>query len=138
VLVSGDHGHRDYDEVSAMGAALVRAGVPSNRVFLDHAGFRTLASMHRARVVFDVRDAAICSQRFHLPRSIYLARHFGIDAVGMVADRGRYRAETYNRAREAAARAAAFVDVLIGREASLLGPTIPISGDGRATHDRPL
>jgi SanA protein len=138
VLVSGDHGHQDYDEVSAMGAALVRAGVPSNRVFLDHAGFRTLATMHRAREVFGVRDAAICSQRFHLPRSIYLARRFGIDAVGVVADRRRYRADRYNQMRESAARAAAFVDVLFGREASLLGPPIPISGDGRITHDRPL
>ncbi len=138
VLVSGDHGRASYDEVSAMGAALVEGGVPAGRVFLDHAGFRTLDTMHRARAVFGVRDAVVCTQQFHLPRSLYLARSFGIDAVGVVADRRAYRGEVHNAVREAIARAVAVVDVTTGREARLLGPSIAIEGDGRATHERPL
>lgn len=54
------------------------------------------------------------------------------------ADRCRYRGETYNAIREGVARAVAVVDVLLGREAGLLGPKVPIEGDGRATHERPL
>lgn len=138
VLVSGDHGRKDYDEVNAMGAALLRGGVRREHLFLDHAGFRTLDSMDRARRVFGVRDAIICSQRFHLPRSVYLARRLGIDAVGVVSDRRRYRGELYNNVREPLARAAAVLDIALGREARFLGPHVAIGGDGRVTHDRNL
>lgn len=138
ILVSGDHGRTNYDEVGAMGAAMVREGVPPQDVFLDHAGFRTLDTMHRAAAVFGVQDAIICTQRFHLPRSIYLARHFGIDAVGVVADRQLYSAALYNELREALARASAVLDIFLGRGARMLGPKIPIRGSGLPTHDRPL
>lgn len=138
VLVSGDHGTKGYDEVTAMGRALLAAGVKPQHLFLDHAGFRTLDSMQRARRIFGVRDALICTQRFHLPRSIYLARHSGIDAFGVVADRRRYRTEWFNNLREPLARSKAVLEVLFGRDAKLFGPPIPITGDGRVTHDPPF
>jgi len=138
ILVTGDHGTESYDEVSAMGRALLLGGAKPEHVFLDHAGFRTLDSMQRARRVFGVRNASICTQRFHLPRAIYLARDAGIDAVGVVADRRRYRTELTNNLREPLARSKAVLDVMFGRGAKLLGPPIPITGDGRVTHQPSL
>ena len=87
ILVSGDHGSGIYDEVNAMHAWLLDRGVSPEAIYLDHAGFRTLDTMFRASEVFKVRRAVICTQRFHLPRSVFLARAAGIDAVGLEADR---------------------------------------------------
>jgi len=136
VLVSGDHGRKAYDEVNAMADALSEAGVPAQHVFRDHAGFRTLDTMHRAREVFLVRRAVVCTQRFHMPRSLYLARHFGIDAVGLVADQRVYSSALHSALRERVAIASALFDRLVGRTARMLGPVHPIDGDGRSTEDR--
>ena len=135
VLVSGDHGRAHYDEVNAMADALVARGVRPEHVFLDHAGFRTLDTMHRARDVFGVRDAIVCTQRFHLPRALYLAHAFGIAAEGKVADKRTYVHARFDWARERLAVTKAFLDVLLGRRARLLGPREDIRGDGRKTRD---
>ena len=110
VLVSGDHGRTEYNEVGAMQHWLLSQGVPKNDIILDHAGFRTLDTMIRARKVFGVRRAVVCTQRFHLARAVFLARRAGIDAHGVAADRMRYQAHYWNQFREALARPAAVVD----------------------------
>jgi SanA protein len=110
VLVSGDHGRVEYDEVGAMRHWLLSQGVPESDIILDHAGFRTLDTMIRARKVFGVRRAVVCTQRFHLARAVFLARRAGIDAHGVAADRMRYPAHYWNQFREALARPAAVVD----------------------------
>jgi SanA protein len=134
ILVSGDHGKRHYDEVGTMAAWLAERGVPRRHIFQDHAGFRTFDTMHRAARVFEVRDAVICTQAFHLPRSVFLAREAGIDAVGLRADRRIYAARRYNQGREFLARVRAFLDVhILPVEPRFLGEPIPIEGDGRVT-----
>jgi SanA protein len=136
ILVSGDHGAPEYDEVAAMRAWLEARGVPPEDVFSDHAGFRTLDTMVRAAEVFGVDGAVVCTQEFHLARSVYLARRAGIDAVGVPADRRVYRGERLSRVRETYARAAAFVDTrVLGTGPRFVGPRIPITGDGRVTRD---
>lgn len=136
ILVSGDHGAASYDEVGAMRRWLEERGVPGEDVFQDHAGFRTRDTMLRAEAVFEVRDAIVCTQEFHLARSVFLARRAGIDAVGVPADRRAYRAMGINRLRETYARAAAFLDArLLHTGPRFYGPKIPITGDGRATRD---
>jgi len=110
ILVSGDHGRTEYDEVGAMQHWLLSKGVPESDIILDHAGFRTLDTMVRARKVFGVRRAIVCTQRFHLARAVFLARRAGIDAHGVAADRMRYQAHYWNQFREALARPAAVVD----------------------------
>jgi SanA protein len=91
--------------------------------------------MLRAARVFEVHDAVVCTQAFHLPRALYLARHAGIDAVGYVSDRHEYAQAASDRTREAFARALAVVDVALGRGPKHLGPRVSIEGDARATHD---
>lgn len=137
ILVSGDHAAPEYDEVNAMWRWLRDRGVAPEDLFLDHAGLRTLDSMERAARVFQVRDAVVCTQAFHLPRSVFLARRAGIDAVGLVADRRDYPSALHDDVREMVARSVAFLDsYLLGTEPRHLGPPIPIDGDGRASHDR--
>ncbi len=136
ILVSGDHGTAEYDEVRAMRLRLLAEGVPNDAIFLDHAGFRTLDSMRRAAAVFGVRSAIVVTQEFHLARSIYLARAAGIDAVGLVADRRRYAYAGHYARREFLARAKAALDIeILGTGPKFFGPAIPIEGDARLTHD---
>jgi vancomycin permeability regulator SanA len=135
ILVSGDHGRHDYDEVNAMRRRLQARGVPAEDIFMDHAGFDTCDTMQRARHVFGVRSAVVVTQAFHLPRAVYLARTCGLDAVGVQSDRRRYRKAVRNHARESLARVKSFAEVHLGIGPRHLGPTIPIEGDGRATWD---
>jgi len=136
ILVSGDHGKNDYDEVNSMRRWLISHGVDSADVFMDHAGFRTYDTMRRAREVFEVDEAIICTQRYHLARSIGLARYAGIDAVGVVADRRIYPHAAGNQRREFLARPLAAIDILNPWSAPKhLGPKIPIDSDSALTHD---
>ena len=115
VLVSGLTEGPHYDEVTAMAQWLMERGVPEDVLLQDARGFRTLDTMIRAAEVYQIEEAVICTQRFHLYRSIFLAEAAGIDAVGLVADTGSYGAghEIYNAAREFLARARAFLDSYI-------------------------
>ena len=47
LLLSGDHGRKQYDEVNAMKKYMIDAGVPEEDLFLDHAGFSTYETMYR-------------------------------------------------------------------------------------------
>ncbi len=127
ILVTGDNGTNQYDEVTVMQRWLLARGVPAAAVQRDHAGFRTLDSMARAAQVFRVRHAVVCTQRFHLARSMFLARRYGLDAVGAEADRRPYQKALRDAVREVAARAVAVSDVFITRRRPrFLGEQIPL------------
>jgi SanA protein len=127
ILVTGDNGAATYDEVTVMKRWLVARGVPDEHVVRDHAGFRTLDSMVRAVKVFQVERAVVCTQRFHLARSMFLARRYGLDAVGAEADRRPYPKALRDALREVAARAVAVSDVFITRRRPrFLGEQIPL------------
>ena len=110
ILVSGDPDAPEYDEVVAMDRYLAAAGVPASDRLRDPAGRRTIETMQNAWAVFGIDRAAICTQEFHLPRALFLARRAGIDAVGVkpVSEQGRpsLRLEV----REFLARTLAFVE----------------------------
>ena len=136
LLLSGDHGRITYDEANAMRRYALAAGLPKADVFLDHAGFSTYETMCRARDVFEVKDAIVVTQRFHLARSVYTARALGLEAWGCAADKRRYAAAAKNTVREWLARCKAAVQLHLTRpKPRYLGPAIPITGDGRATWD---
>jgi SanA protein len=85
LLVSGDNRTRRYNETRDMRRALIKLGVPANRVVCDYAGFRTLDSIVRAEKVFGQASLTIISQKFHNERAIFIARNKGIDAIGFNA-----------------------------------------------------
>ena len=77
LLMSGDHGREGYDEVDAMKTFAVDAGIASNAVFMDHAGFSTYESMYRAKEIFCAKKIIIVTQGYHLYRAIYIAEQLG-------------------------------------------------------------
>jgi len=132
ILVSGDHGRKDYDEVNAMKNYLMEKGVPREDIFMDHAGFNTYDSMYRARDIFGIGRLLICTQDFHIARSVYIARKMGIDAYGYPCE-NRAEELRINLLRESAARVKAVADTIVKRKPKYLGEKIPISGDGILT-----
>jgi len=135
LLISGDHGRPDYDEVNAMRSHALAAGVPAEDIFMDHAGFSTYDTVARARLVFQVESAVLVTQRFHLPRALWLARRYGLAASGYEANQRRYRMHHRMALREAAARIKDFVKGLVRPDPTFLGKPLPITGDGRSTLD---
>jgi len=131
ILVTGDNGALSYDEVTPVRKYLLGAGIPSQDIFLDHAGFDTYSSMYRAREVFLARSLTIVTQDFHLPRALWIARRLGLDAYGIVAAGGENSPSDYIREIPAAIKA--LLNVLTDRQPKYLGPTIPLSGNGEAT-----
>jgi SanA protein len=131
VLVSGDHGKWRYDEPDTMRKALIRDGVPPRDIFTDHAGFDTWATMVRARKVFRVRSATVITQGFHMPRALYLANAAGLRAHGLTSDLHGYGIQgKKSDVREVIARMKAASQGVL-QTGVLLGPRLPITGDGR-------
>ena len=133
LLMSGDHGQDDYDEVNTMKDYAVQEGVGPDEIFLDHAGFNTYASMYRARDVFQVKRVVIVTQRYHLYRALYIARKLGLEAYGVPADTRTYSGQFLRDLREIAARCKAFVYCIFMPEPEYLGDPIPIQGNGSST-----
>lgn len=138
ILMSGDHGKKDYDEVNSMKQYCVDKGVEPNVIFLDHAGFSTYDSMYRARDIFGVRKVIIVTQGYHLYRAIYIARALGMEAYGVAADGPdhSFLSDLRNQVRESLARVKDFVICIIEPEPTYLGEAIPISGSAELSDDK--
>ena len=136
LLMSGDHGQKEYDEVNVMKDFAIEHGVPSGDVFMDHAGFSTYESMVRAQQVFQVQRVLIVTQGYHLPRAVYDARRLGLEADGVAADLRAYAGQTYRDLREVLARDKDILWTTFRPAPTYLGEAIPISGDGDQTNDR--
>ena len=130
LLLSGDNGQVEYDEVNAMKKYALDAGVPAEDVFLDHAGFSTYESMYRARDIFLVKKAIIVTQKYHQYRSLYIAKGLGIEGYGIIAEPRTYGGQLKRDIREILARDKDFFMVILKPEPTYLGDTIPISGSG--------
>ena len=135
LLMSGDHGREEYDEVNSMKAFAVNAGVPSENVFMDHAGFSTYESMYRAKEVFGAKKIIIVTQRYHLYRAIYIAQQMGLEAYGVDADYRSYTGQLLRDVREVLARVKDAVMAEFQPLPTYVGDKIPIDGNGDATND---
>ncbi len=135
ILVSGDHGQTSYDEVNVMKGFLVDAGVPSQDVFMDHAGFSTYESVVRARDVFCVRRVVIVTQRYHLYRAVFLAQCSGLQVCGVPTQGPVYAGAALRLTREIAARCKDVFWALIHPAPTFGGEPIPVNGNGNLTND---
>lgn len=128
ILMSGDNRFVDYNEPGAMRAYAIELGVPDKAIFLDYAGRRTYDTCYRAKAIFGVKDALLVTQKFHLPRTLFICRSLGINSIGVIADRRVYRsyALTYWRLREIPAQIVALYDVWIRHPLPVMGPFEPI------------
>lgn len=134
ILMSGDHGRTDYDEVGTMKKYAVDMGVPEDAVFCDHAGFSTYESMVRANKVFGIENAVVVTQSYHLYRALFDAESFGIDAYGVSADVRRYLGQTNRNIREIIARNKDFLFCVFKPDPKYLGEKIDITGSGSVTN----
>lgn len=135
IIMSGDHGTVDYDEVNIMKQAAIDSGIPSDDVFMDHAGFSTYESIYRAKEIFGVKKIIIVTQEYHLYRAVYIAKNLGIEAYGVDADYRTYWGQAKRDFREVLARCKDFATVIFKPEPTYLGDKILISGDGNLTND---
>ncbi|MUH36855.1 vancomycin high temperature exclusion protein [Zobellia amurskyensis] len=126
VLVSGDNGTRYYNEPNTFKKDLVANGIPSEKIFLDFAGFRTLDSMVRAKEVFGLDNVTVISQEFHNQRAIYLAEKKGLKAIGYNAKSITGQQGLKVRLREYLARVKVFIDLLFNTQPKFFGERVEI------------
>ena len=135
LLMSGDHGRKEYDEVNVMKQYSIDRGITSEHIFMDHAGFSTYESLYRARDVFEAKKIIIVTQKYHLYRALYIADKLGIEAYGVASNPRRYAGQTRMSSREILARVKDFFNVIIKPEPTFLGEKISLSGSGDLTND---
>lgn len=127
LIVSGDNSTKNYNEPADMQAALIEQGVPTERIHLDYAGFRTLDSVVRAHAIFGQQQFTIVSQPFHNARAVYIAQSKGLDAIAFNA---REVPEAYGRnvrLREFLARMKMQIDLGLGKKPKFLGPKVELN-----------
>ena len=121
LLMTGDHGKKNYDEVNVMKQFAIENSVPPEDVFMDHAGFSTYESIYRAKEIFDVDKMIIVTQEYHLYRSLFIAQSFGIEAYGVSADLHQYSGNLMREAREFLARGKDFFTSAFKPKPTFLG-----------------
>lgn len=104
ILMSGDHRVDDYNEVRVMKEYCIERGIPDEVILTDDYGLSTYETMQRAFDVYAIDSAVIVTQEYHLYRSIYNARSFGIECEGVIATGHIFREQPYYSLREVFAR----------------------------------
>lgn len=136
IIMSGDHGQEYYDEVNIMKEYAIEKGVPSEDIFMDHAGFSTYESMYRAQYIFGVQKLVVVSQKYHLYRAIYIGRNLGMDVVGANATKTIMGGHRARLTREVFAQGKDFLKVILRPEPTFLGEKISLDGSGDITNDK--
>ena len=135
IIVSGDHRENDYNEVQVMKNYLMDKGVPSEAIFMDHAGLSTYDSMYRADYIFGVKRVVIVTQEYHMYRAIADAEAMGMEAYGVCARKVNYNGQVSRDIREIAARVKDIVYGIMKPEATVLGEPISLDESGDITND---
>lgn len=136
IIMSGDHGQEYYDEVNIMKEYAIEKGVPSEDIFMDHAGFSTYESMYRAQYIFGVQKLVVVSQKYHLYRAIYIGRNLGMDVVGANATKTIMGGHRARLTREVFAQGKDFLKVILRPEPTFLGEKISLDESGDITNDK--
>ena len=136
IIMSGDHGQEDYDEVNVMKSYAIDEGINSSDIFMDHAGFSTYDSIYRLKEIFEVDKVVIVTQEYHLYRALYIAKELGIEAYGVSANLRDYPGQFKREVREILARDKDLVKVIFKPSSTYVGETIPVTGDGNITNDK--
>ena len=135
IIMSGDHGREEYDEVNVMKKYAIDNGVPSEDIFMDHAGFSTYESIYRAKEIFGADKIIIVTQAYHLYRALYIADKLGVEAYGVAAAGDDYVGQANRDTREVLARNKDFVKCIFKPKPTYLGDAIDIRGNGDVTNN---
>lgn len=132
ILVSGDNHKATYDETTAMKTALIKRGIPADRIICDYAGFSTIDSIIRAREVFGQNRITIISQEFHVRRALFIAKRQQLDAIGYCALDVETSIGASTQLREAFARVKTVLDLyLLHRQPRFLGKPVLIGNQNQ-------
>lgn len=131
LLMSGDNSLVEYNEPEAMRQYAISLGVPEQDIVLDYAGRRTYDTCYRAKSIFGLESALLVTQKFHLPRALFLCNVLGVKATGVEADNNYYlkRTRFFWSVREQFATFTAFMDVFVDKPTPILGQPEPIFVD---------
>jgi SanA protein len=131
LLMSGDNRFLEYNEPESMRQYALSLGVPNEAIVMDYAGRRTYDTCYRAKVIFGVKSTLLVTQKFHLPRALFLCNALGMEAFGVEANNHQYwrgSVLTWN-IREMLATWGAFLDVYVNNPEPVLGKPEPIFVD---------
>lgn len=135
ILVSGDHMNKYYDEVNTMKDYLLGHQIPSQDIFMDHAGISTYDSIYRAKYIFKAQKIIIVTQQYHLHRALYIAENLGFEAYGVASNSRVYTNQFPREIRELLARTKDFFKTLLKIKSTYLGEEITLKGNGDITND---
>jgi vancomycin permeability regulator SanA len=135
ILVSGDHMNKGYDEVNVMKNYLINKNIPSEDIFMDHAGISTYDSIYRAKYIFNAKKIIIVTQEYHMYRSLYIAEKLDIEAYGVTSNPRKYRNQKIRDIREFLARTKDFFKATFKFKSTYLGEKIPLNKSGDITND---
>ncbi len=136
IIMSGDHGRKDYDEVNVMKTFATSKDVFSQDLFMDNAGFSSYDSIYRAKEVFGAKKIIIVTQKYHLYRALYIANSLDLEAYGVSSDARIYAGQKQRNVREILARNKDFFKCIFKPKPKYLGEPIDITGSGDVTNDK--
>src|SRR5215212_5408143 len=130
LLMSGDNRFVNYNEPESMRQFALSAGVPDEAIVLDYAGRRTYDTCYRAKAIFGVKKALLVTQKFHIPRAVFLCNMLGMDTVGVEASHCYWNGSPFVwDIREQFATIAAFLDLYVSSPSPVLGNPEPLYVD---------
>ncbi|MEW6086469.1 MAG: ElyC/SanA/YdcF family protein [Chloroflexota bacterium] len=131
LLMSGDNRFLEYNEPESMRQYALSLGVPDEAIAMDYAGRRTYDTCYRAKEVFAVEDVLLVTQKFHLPRALFLCNALGLEATGVEANTRRFWSLSLLiwNVRELLATTGAFLDVFVTNPQPVLGEPSPLFVD---------
>jgi SanA protein len=131
ILMSGDNRFEYYNEPESMRQYALSLGVPDTAIAQDYAGRRTYDTCYRAKAIFGASEALLVTQKFHLPRALFLCNALGLKSYGIEANNIRYRKISLLiwNFREQIATLGAFIDVYLSNPVPVLGNPEPLFVD---------
>lgn len=135
IIMSGDHSKKDYNEVAIMKEYAIKEGVPSEDIFMDHAGFSTYDSVYRAKEIFGANKMVIVTQKYHLYRALYISKKIEIDSYGVASNLRIYPGQFIREIREIFARDKDVLKCITKPMPTFLGEKISLDGNGDITND---
>lgn len=131
LLMSGDNRFLEYNEPESMRQYALSLGVPDEAIAMDYAGRRTYDTCYRAKEVFAAEDVLLVTQKFHLPRALFLCNALGLEATGVEANTRRFWSVSLLiwNVRELLATTGAFLDLFVTNPQPVLGEPNPLFVD---------
>ncbi len=128
ILMSGDNSSIYYNEPGAMANYAIEQGIPEADIVQDFAGRRTYDTCYRAKEIFGLESVIITTQKYHLPRMVFLCEQLGLSTSGFPVEQSNYLRNRYMlwNAREVLATMAAYIDIYFLKPEPILGSPEPI------------